>query len=216
MTIRSPLLEKLSGIEHGFGSKRELAPDEAITSQQVHGVSIFEVTERPSHPVEGYDILVTDRSGLIVAVKTADCLPVLIADPERRIVAAVHAGWRGTVARAVQRAVERMEQRGARASRLVAALGPNMGPQCYEVGEDVSSVFEREFPEWKVLQPKGGGKWWLDVAAANRLQLIESGMKPENIDHIDLCTHCRADLFHSHRRDAAMAGRMVNFIQITG
>lgn len=214
MTIRSALLEKVPGILHGFGTKQEAAPAEAITSKQVHGVAILEVDERPTESLEGYDILLTGRPGLIVAVKTADCLPVLMADPERRIIAAVHAGWKGTAGRVVQKAIERLTILGARPERLVAALGPNMGHRCYEVQNDVASIFEKEFPGWPVLKPKSEERWWLDVAEANRRQLLESGVRSENIDRIDLCTHCRPDLFHSHRRDAAGAGRMINFIML--
>jgi hypothetical protein len=214
--ITSPLLEKISGIAHGFGVIADPRPENAVTVKQVHGVAILEPTSVPDLEPDGYDTVLTDRPGLAVAVKTADCQPILIAEPERRIVAAVHAGWKGTLRRAVQAAVRRIVEKGGRAENLVCALGPNMAAACFEVEEDVKADFEREFPGWPVLKRLSETKWLLDVALTNRLQLKEIGVPETQIDRIDLCTHCRPDLFWSYRRDGEAAGRMVNFIEILG
>lgn len=211
--IRAGLLEKLPGMRHGFGTRVEEYPGAPVTARQVHGAEIYEVREASTEDLNGFDVLMTERPGIAIAVKTADCLPILLADPERRLVAAVHAGWRGTVQRVVQKAVRRMMEKGASLQNLHVALGPNMGGRCYEVGSDVQSAVEREFPGAPVLVPKSE-KWLLDVGALNRWQLLEMGLPAERIERIDLCTHCRPDLFHSYRRDGEKAGRMLNLIEL--
>ena len=212
--ITSPLLQKIPGIVHGFGTIADPRPVNAVTVKQVHGVKILEPDSVSSFEHEGYDTVLTDRPGLAVAVKTADCQPILIVEPQKKIVAAVHAGWKGTLLRTVQAAIRRMEEKGGSAKNLVCALGPNMVGRCFEVEADVAGDFEREFPGWPVLKKISGAKWLLDVTLANRLQLREAGVPDAQVDHIDLCTHCRPDLFWSFRRDGEKAGRMVNFIQI--
>ena len=212
--IQDPFFTTLPGIRHGFGTRGDEYPANIVTSRQVHGAEIFEVKGPPVSGLEGFDILMTGRPGVAVAVKTADCLPVLLADPEKRLVAAVHAGWRGTVQRVVQKAVRRMIERGAVLENIHAALGPNMSGSCYEVGPDVHEIVEKEFPKTAVLRPKSGSKWFLDVAALNRLQLTELGLPPDRIAQVNLCTHCRPDLFESYRRDGEKSGRMINFIEL--
>lgn len=216
--IRSSLLESLTGIRHGFGVRDDVRAGNIVTAGQVHGTEILEVSRVLQDDSRGFDVLVTETPGVAVAVKTADCLPVLIADPRRRIVAAVHAGWKGTWQRVVQKAVRALVERGASLGDLHAALGPNMSGRCYEVGEDVRALMEKEFPGWKLLEPSPSpspeAKWTLDVSEANRLQLVEAGLANSRIDRLDLCTHCRPDLFHSYRRDAEKAGRMINAIEL--
>jgi YfiH family protein len=212
--IRSALLEKVAGIVHGFGTRTDEPPPNLVTSQQVHGTEILEVREIPSAPLEGYDILITGRPGIAVAVKTADCQPILMIEPQKRLVAAVHAGWKGTLQRAAQVAVRKIIERGGVLENIVACLGPNMVGRCFEVEVGVQNDFEKEFPGWPILTPKNDAKWLLDVSETNRRQLLEIGIPEKQIDRIDLCTHCRPDLFWSYRRDGEEAGRMVSFIRI--
>lgn len=212
--ITSPLLEKIPWIAHGFGTVADLRPENVVTVKQVHGVAILEPEAVPAAEPEGYDTVLTDRAGLAAAVKTADCQPILMVETEERIVAAVHAGWKGTLLRAAQAAIRRIEEKGGKAENLVCALGPNMAGRCFEVEADVAGDFEREFPGWPLLTKISDTKWLLDVSKANRLQLEESGVPANRIDHLDLCTHCRPDLFWSFRREGEKAGRMVNFIRI--
>jgi YfiH family protein len=142
------------------------------------------------------DALISDR--VAVSVRTADCLPVLLADERRNIVAAVHAGWRGTAARIVQAALREM---GSDPRDVIAAIGPGIGVCCYHVGEDVARQFGRE------------SAGCVDLAAANFEQLRESGV--ERIDVVKACTFCDAERFHSFRRDKENAGRMISFIRPT-
>jgi len=214
--IVSPLLQEVSGIRHGFGTQGDERPGNAVTVQQVHGTEILEATCVLSQEPQGYDIVIADRPGIAVAVKTADCLPILMVEPKLRLVAAVHAGWKGTLQRASQAAVRKIVESGGSAANLVVCLGPNMIGRCFEVGADVRMDFEREFPAWPVVtpNPKNGEKWLLDVAETNFRQLLEVGIPRNQIDRIDLCTHCCEDLFWSYRRDGGKAGRMLNFIEI--
>ena len=191
-------------------------PAGVVTTKQVHGIEILQIPpDPPFSKGGGFDILITDRPGIAVAVKTADCLPILMVEPRLGVVAAIHAGWRGTVARVAEKAVERLLVLGGRIENLVVAFGPNMASSCYEVEGEVAGSFEKEFPGWPLLTRKNDQKWLLDVAGVNLRQLSELGLSSTKIDRIDLCTHCRTDLFHSHRRDGAKAGRMVNFIRLT-
>jgi purine-nucleoside/S-methyl-5'-thioadenosine phosphorylase / adenosine deaminase len=130
-------------------------------------------------------------------------MPILLVDPQNRAVAAVHAGWRGTVAHIAQRAVEAMQQHfGTEPAHLHAAIGPGIGKCCYEVGPEVAQHFGE------------AGRAHVDLAAANRKQLLETGITSARIYSADLCTMCRAGEFHSYRRDREAAGRMYSFAGI--
>lgn len=214
--IQSPLLIRPDFVNHGFATREDSQfPEPLIVSKQVHGTEIC-VAQGDEKDLDGFDILMTDRPSVSVAVRTADCLPLLLVEPERRIVAAVHAGWKGTLARASEKAVKKIVAMGGRAARILAVMGPSMGKDCYEVEADVAMPFRQRFPDWwtEILTPVSGAKWLLDVPLTNSLQLKAAGVLPENIDHIALCTHCRKDLFWSYRRDGEEAGRMVNFIEL--
>lgn len=218
--ISSPLLTTVSGILHSFGTREDTQfSDGLVTAKQVHGTDILFAEERGQKTIKigeaGFDILITDKEGIPIAVKTADCLPLLMVDPDRKIIAAVHAGWKGTLIQVVERAVQALVKKGARSDRLLVAMGPSMARRCYEVEEDVASKFQKKFSQYpQILKKQSATKWLLDIPETNRLELVRLGVKPEKIDHLDLCTHCRVDLFHSYRRDGEQAGRMVNFIQL--
>lgn len=190
-----------------------LGPREALLLRQVHGVTVVDVALGPG-PVEG-DAAVWSgpQPPFAAAVRTADCVPVLLARNDGGVAAAVHAGWRGINGGIVGAAVREMERRGAPASSLIAAVGPAIGSCCYEVGEEVvrglaavlpsgpaSRVVRREVPEAR-------SRVELRIAAA--LLLEAAGVPPGRIHVAPLCTSCRPDLFHSFRRDGASAGRML-------
>jgi YfiH family protein len=141
-------------------------------------------------------------------VRTADCVPLLIADPKRKVIAAVHAGWRGTVAGITARTIERLAlDYETNPNDCVAAIGPSIGPCCFEVGPEVARQFTGFFPEALDLAH-------IDLIEANRRALIAAGLAPENIETANLCTMCDRQLFHSYRRDRDSAGRMVSAIGI--
>ena len=194
---RSPLLAALPWIEHGFGGRSsvEWPPEHAAAAKQVHGDHVI-FASTPGTCGKG-DALVTDAPGLWVGVRTADCVPILLADSRRRLVAAVHAGWRGTVAGIVGKAIEKM---GSDARDLHAVLGPAIGICCYEVGEEVASHFGPPI------------RRHLDLLAANCEHLVAAGVPRQQVDAAAPCTKCGDD-FHSYRRDGERAGRMVSAIR---
>lgn len=157
-------------------------------------------------PENGIDALVTSCEGVVLSVRTADCVPILLCDPVSRVIAAVHSGWRGTAQRISERAVEAMTSLGAERKRIIAAIGPHAGVCCYEVGEEIREYFGSD------CFRKVGGRTHLDLSAANRDVLASAGIKDENIHDIDICTVCNRDSFFSHRRDGVNRGVMGAFI----
>jgi YfiH family protein len=173
--------------------------------RQVHGAEVLEA-EAPCLPRREADAVLSRRPGLAACVAVADCVPVLLADPAAGLVAAVHAGWRGTLARAAAAGVEALRRAGA--SGLVAAIGPSIGPCCYQVSEALAADFEAAFGEGVVRRGPGGPR--LDLWAANARTLAEAGVG--RVERLDRCTACEPGRFFSHRRDGGRTGRMVAFI----
>jgi YfiH family protein len=184
-------------------------PGSQVEASQVHGRAVAVVgREERGTKVPGADVLLCAERGVTLAMHTADCVPILLWDPRRRAVGAVHAGWRGTAAGVAAAAVAAMARAfGSAADDLRAALGPAIGPCHYEVDEPVAAAFASWPWAARVLRPGRPGHWWLDLAAANRLTLMAAGVPAEHIWVSGLCTACRADLFFSHRRDG-VTGRM--------
>jgi YfiH family protein len=198
-------LDALPWLVHGFGTRLADIPAlfaNLATLKQIHSATCVPAAGRSGILGEG-DALLEDTPGSVVAVKTADCMPVLLVDDRRRAVAAVHAGWRGTVAGIVGRSVEAMRERfGTEPADLHAAIGPGIGKCCYEVGPEVAAHFG------------GQGKAHIDLADANRRQLLDSGVTSGKIYASNLCTRCRPDEFHSFRREKEAAGRLHSFAGI--
>lgn len=201
--IHSPTLKELTDVEHGFGTREDgawLGEDGHAWLKQIHSGKVL---RSKSAGLQGEaDALITTSPELWVSIRTADCLPILLADPTARVVAAVHAGWRGTVEEIAARAVFEMVALGAELSSIHAAIGPGIGWCCFEVGPEVSPHFGAE------------GKTCIDLAEANERQLLDAGLNLDNIWVSKECTKCNAELFHSFRRDADQAGRMVSAIRI--
>ena len=197
--IRSPLLSQLDWLDHGFGTRVEPSTQNGMASlQQIHSAVVLNA-DAPGLIGAG-DALVTSHSGVAVSVRTADCYPILLVNVQTRVVAAVHAGWRGTAAHIVSEALQRLNDASPSAPQnIFAAIGPGIGVCCYEVGEDVARQFGQH-----------AGK--LDLAAENYRQLREAGLTDRNIDVIGDCTFCQTGMFHSFRRDKDQAGRMISYI----
>jgi YfiH family protein len=176
--------------------------------RQVHGVRVVRA-DAPGAPAEEADAVVSLRPGVAACVSVADCVPVLLADPATGAVAAVHAGWRGTLARAAAEGVRALaREAGAPPERLLAAVGPSIGPCCYEVSPELAERFRAG------IGPvvREGTAPRLDLWSANRRVLEQAGLRPERIDLLGRCTACERDLFFSHRRDAGRTGRQMAFI----
>ncbi|MFZ0320301.1 MAG: peptidoglycan editing factor PgeF [Candidatus Sulfotelmatobacter sp.] len=204
------------------------------TLRQVHS-DIIRFVDSPAESQLVGDGLITSTPGLLLAIQTADCLPVILVDPKRCAVGVFHAGWRGTVKRIVEKGVGEMRLHfGSRAHDLKAAIGPGIQGCCYEVGPEVRDQFEsqfayatklfREVEEFNEVREKypmlfltarapGHSelpkKIYLDLVEANRQQLLAVGVLPKNIEASPLCTNCRADLLFSYRAEKGKTGRMM-------
>jgi YfiH family protein len=199
---RARPLARFDWLEHGFGTRSFDPPEPLATLRQIHS-AIAVYADRDGCLAEG-DALLADTPGLLVGVKTADCLPILLADERHRTVAAVHAGWRGTVAGVCISTLKAMTDRWrTQPQDLHVAIGPGIGSCCFEVGPEVAVQFGERFERTRI-----------DLQETNRRQLIEAGLAPQRIYAASLCTRCNSSQFHSFRRDREKAGRLISFIGV--
>jgi hypothetical protein len=194
-----------------------VSPGRIVTVNQVHGDSIVKVDADNVLAVLNAqaDAIITGVAGMAIGVETADCVPVLLFDPETPAIAAVHAGWRSTVKGIVRKAVARMQAEfGSDPAKLIVAIGPAIGPECYEVDEPVMGPVRKAFPFWSdVAAPRGNDKWGLDLVKANKTELLQAGLHEKNIHALGMCTSCRRDLFYSFRAEGR-TGRMLSAVMI--
>ena len=187
---------------------------EPVVLRQVHGDTVVRVRDMGVEAAPRADAVVAlrdDRPRLAPSVRTADCVPILVADRRGRAVAAIHAGWRGTAAAVARRVVAALARLGVEPGDLHAALGPAIGPCCYEVDPDVLRAVARGTgaPESAISPIERGQKPHLDLRLANAVQLRTAGVPQRSIDSAPWCTACSRELFFSHRRDGTQAGRMM-------
>ncbi|HEY3081252.1 MAG TPA: peptidoglycan editing factor PgeF [Chloroflexota bacterium] len=196
-----------------FASWLGFAAQDVVGAEQVHGARVARVGGRDRGAgVPGADGLITDEPGILLLLLFADCVPVCLFDPAGAGVGIVHAGWKGTASRIAAEGVAAMVAAfGLRPERLRAAIGPSIGGCCYEVGDEVAEAIRLSTPQAEggrpVVRPGGRGRPHADLAAANRAQLIEVGLRPESVELAGVCTACRVDRFFSHRAEAGRAGR---------
>jgi YfiH family protein len=209
---RVPRLEQFEWLEHGFGTRHSTGwpdPSRLALLKQVHSAVVVQANSLAGYIGEG-DALITDTPGTFVGVRTADCVPILIVDARNRAVAAVHAGWRGTVQQIAVRTISEMSARfGTSPGDVWAAVGPAIGRCCYEVGPEVAARFAGWWPELAASpRPK------VDLAATNVRQLVTAGVPESRIFAGALCTFCMDGAFYSFRRERQAAGRMISAIAI--
>jgi len=212
--LRHPLLDAC-GVEHGFGVRGEAAPPDVRRARQVHGARVATVGECALAPPPAADAVTSDVPGIRIGVVTADCVPLLLATSCGSAVAAVHAGWRGLAAGVVGAGASALRNLAPAASGLVAAIGPHIGPCCYEVDAPVLTALEQRFASAlpAALRPTRPGHAALDLGALVRSDLLASGLPAASIGGLrDACTHCHPERYHSYRRDGSAAGRLVHFI----
>jgi YfiH family protein len=209
---------------------------ELVALKQIHSDVVCAFGAVPGEACKG-DASITNEAGLLLGVQTADCVPILLVDPKKRAVAAVHAGWRGTLARILAKTIGQMQMRfGSKPADLLAAIGPSIGGCCYEVGTEVAIQFMSQFADaanyfdelrtgdepnplqWLNMMPPGHQpppkNVLLDLRKANRAQLLDAGLHAANIFVSDLCTACRRDLLFSYRKEGAGTGRMLSAIGV--
>jgi YfiH family protein len=210
--LQHELLRK-AGVRHGFGLRGSEAPPGTLRPKQVHGRAVARVRDGAERLGEA-DAVVCSAPGVAVAVVTADCVPILLAAPGARVVAAVHAGWRGLAAGVVEAALLELAAAGARPGELVAAVGPHVGACCYEVDEPVLGPLRARFGAGldAAVSATRSGHARLDLGALVRADLLRA-LAPEAVGAFPgACTHCDAQRFESHRRDGARAGRMAHWV----
>ncbi len=194
--------------------------DRLVTVNQVHGDDLL-VIDEPNPDYFHFlkvdcDGIVTNQPGVMIGVCVADCIPVLLLDPVRGVVAALHAGWKGTAAGIAGKGVKALVKLFDTDPRdVLAAVGPGIGSCCYEVDAPVTDAFRKNGQDTTLFAAdKGGGKFRLDLAEANRQQLLRSGITEGNIEVAKLCVSCNRELFFSYRRDGGETGRQMGFIML--
>jgi YfiH family protein len=218
--------EAVSGPAGPFGHARRWPALVALAAEpaairyvrQVHGADVLDADAPAAGGLVGTaDALYTRQRGRPLAIFTADCVPLIVADPAGAVLGIAHAGWRGTVQGIAGRLVAALVERaGARPERLTAAIGPSIGPCCYEVDEPVVTPLRAAFPSaWSTwvrpVAPDRPGRWWLDLWTANADQLAAAGVPRSAILSPQLCTGCRRDRFFSYRKEEGLAGRLGSF-----
>lgn len=220
--------DTLEAVERNKALLLSLLPDSVrllAIPHQVHGTEVFQIRdsflkqteEERNLSLEGVDALVTNIPGICLCISTADCIPVLLYDPVNKVIAAVHAGWRGTVARLVRKTIETMQTAyGVAPEHLWACIGPGISLKAFEVGDEVYAKFgEAGFPmEQIAAKNPETGKWHLDLWESNRLELFDCGLSPDRIEVAGICTYFSNDDFFSARRLGISSGRMLSGIVI--
>jgi YfiH family protein len=209
------LLRNLNRVKEAFA----IPSGRLILMRQVHGdrIHVIDGNGRLPEGLPECDGLITDRPGVALGIRTADCVPLFFVDRTRRVIGAVHAGWRGTALGIAARMVATLAERfSSRPEDILAVSGPAIGPCCYQVDAPVFDAFSAMSGADLFLCPCPGkkGRWMLDLALANRLQIRDAGVPSGNIYASGLCTRCGQDLFFSHRAAGGRTGRQISLIML--
>lgn len=215
--MQSQILQNITGLSHEYSLRsdgdmrdeenRKLFVHQCILPEQVHGNIVITIVDSSQSKVSGADGLVTHQTGITLGVLVADCVPLLLVDPKKRIVAAIHAGWKGTLGNIAAVAVVAM---GSSPQDIFVSIGPHIGPCCYTVPRARADCFNDQCTYYD------GADWHLDLGRANRLQLMGAGILSEHIDTPIVCTSCQSDIFYSYRKDSKSTfGEMLGYIGFT-
>jgi YfiH family protein len=209
-------IEQVDENRRRFLSALKLHETPLVTLRQVHSKRIHIIKEFAGqwNPPDG-DALICRDKHIALAVQTADCIPILIADPGTKVFAAVHSGWRGTLKQIASHAIRKIQNTyGSNPEDLLVAVGPGIRSCCYEVGREVADLFEQKYPGISVAVSISGrsGKYLLDLPKALSVQFCASGIHPENVHNLDLCTCCNTETFFSYRAEGVRTGRMMAII----
>ena len=205
LTSRKLLAEKI-GIE----------TDQLIFPRQEHTNCVAEINYVPDVEIKATDALITNKKGICLCVQTADCVPILLFDLAKQVIAAVHAGWRGTVKKIVSSTVEQMKTKyNSDPKDILAVIGPSIGPEVYEVGDEVVIEARKSFPDAeKTLDLNISGKYHFNLWEANRQLLVSSGIPNQNIEISGECTFSNPHKYFSARNQGIATGRMVSGIML--
>lgn len=223
--VKSKKLESMDGVVHGF-SNREVGTDASLIEKysklpriaqlkQIHSTNVIVLDDIENHDdlTEG-DSIITSLKDVGIGIRTADCVPILIVDRSKSIVAAVHAGWRGTLSEIIRNTVITINSEyGIDPSQLTSVIGPSISRCCYEVGQDVATLFKEKFSDCDLyLFESGESKYLLDLGTANKIALERAGVL--DIEVVDICTKCNAN-FYSYRREGKGVSTQLSFIALS-
>ena len=199
-----------------LAEKLMIKPEQLIFPRQTHTNCVAEILDIPENEIKETDALVTNQTGICLCVQTADCVPILLFDPINNVVAAVHAGWRGTVKKIVEIAVQKMVVKyNSSPENIVAAIGPSISPDIYEVGNEVVEEVKKSIPNAEILLHKNSsGKFHFNLWEANRQILLENGLQKKNIEILGECSFSQNNKYFSARKEGMETGRMVSGIMI--
>ncbi len=208
--------------EQFINSRKQLAKELGLNAEQLlfprqtHTNNVVEIRNIPVSEIDNTDALITNIPGICICIQTADCVPVLLFDPVKKVVAAVHAGWRGTVKKIVAETIRKMEANyQTEAENIVATIGASIGPEIYEVGDEVINAVRKTVPNAeKTVHLNRLGKYHFNLWEANRQILIESGVNPENIEITGECSFEKSEKYFSARRNGIDTGRMATGIML--
>jgi YfiH family protein len=199
-----------------LAEKLMIKPDQLVFPRQTHTNCVAEISDIPENEIKETDALVTNKSGICLCVQTADCVPILLFDPINNVIAAVHAGWRGTVKKIVEIAVQKMVQKyKSSPENIVAAIGPSISADIYEVGNEVVEEVKKSIPNAELLLHKNSsGKYHVNLWEANRQVLLENGLQERNVEIFGECSFSQGSKYFSARKEGIDTGRMVSGIMI--
>ncbi len=199
-----------------LAEKLLIKPDQLVFPRQTHTNCVADITAIPDDEIKETDALVTDKAGICLCVQTADCVPILLFDPVKNVIGAVHAGWRGTVKKIAEIAVQKMTTNyGTSPKNIIAAIGPSISSEIYEVGDEVvDEVTKAISNSERTLFKTDTGKYHFNLWEANRLILMETGIQPKNIEVLGECSFTETEKYFSARKEGIETGRMVSGIMI--
>jgi YfiH family protein len=201
-----------------LAEKLMMKPDQLVFPRQTHTNCVAEISSIPSTEITETDALVTNKAGICLCVQTADCVPILLFDPVKNVIAAVHAGWRGTVKKIAEIAVQKMMHNyGASPKNIIAAIGPSISPEIYEVGDEVVEQVKQSIPNADLALHKNNcGKFHFNLWEANRQVLLHTGLQAHNIEILGECSFSETEKYFSARKEGIETGRMVSGIMLMG
>ena len=230
--IYSKKLSQFKNLIHGFTTKKEgdfrkleitqrqtivrlcVNSADLVIAEQIHEGKIAVVGEKDKRKtIKKVDGLVTQEKGIVLGIRTADCLPILFYEPEQEIIGAIHAGWKGSFKKISGEVIEKIKSLGGKSAKIIVAIGPHIKSCCYDITKKRADKFQEKFTHEVVI--KRNHKLFLDLTKVNFSQLLENSIREENIDFLPFCTHCNSDLFFSFRKNKKNYGEMLCFISMT-
>lgn len=199
-----------------LAEKLMLKPDQLVFPRQTHTNCVANISDIPENEIKETDALLTDKTGICLCVQTADCVPILLFDKKNNVIAAVHAGWRGTVKKIAEIAVQKMiKNYNSSPKNILAAIGPSISPDIYEVGKEVVDEVKTSIPNANLLLHKNSsGNFHLNLWEANRQVLLAMGLKAKNIEVFGECSFTETEKYYSARKEGIETGRMVSGIML--